>query len=335
MHQIELSLNDKTLPLIAKAMGNQCRLAIMALLDKKPMGINQLAQELHLSQPAVSQHVEILRKAGLVLFEHVKKDRYSLKHVRLCYDSIHLRLASPQMSEDIQVLRCDMPIGAFVNASIRAPCGMCDPAGYIKTRDYEQVFNHPERLKAQSLWLGSGYLEYRFPRDFPKGVEVLEVIFSAEISSEASLPIGHTECPSDITLWINNIEVGTWTCPGFFTGTRGRYTPDWLSLSSNQYGLLKTWYITLEGSRVDGTVLSDITPNDLNLFNHKYILVRVGHKSSAKNKNGIQLFGSHFGNYPQDLVFQIKYRPLSEGTPVPHQDASNEIIITDRKIRCQ
>ena len=313
MRQIELSLNDKNLPLIAKAMSNQCRLDIMALLGKKPMGINQLAQKLHLSQPAVSQHVEILRKAGLVVFEHVKEDRSSLKHALLCYDLINLRLASPQTAEDIQVLRYDMPVGAFVNASIHPPCGMSDSAGYIKIRDYEQVFNHPARLKAQCLLFGSGYLEYRFPRDFPKGVEVLEVIFSAEISSEAQLPIGHTECPSDITLWINNVEIGTWTCPEFFTGTRGRYTPNWVGLSNNQYGLLKTWYITREGSRVDGEVLSDITLNDLNLFKHKYIQVRIGRKSDAKNKNGIQLFGRNFGNYPQDLVFQIKYRQAQKG----------------------
>jgi predicted transcriptional regulator len=121
------------------------------------------------------------------------------------------------------------------------------------------------------------------------------------------LPVGQTECPSDITLWINDVEIGTWTCPGFFTGTRGRYTPAWLNISSNQYGLLKTWYINQEGSRIDGMKLSDVTPRKLRLFKHKFIRVRIGHKPDAANKNGITLFGRHFGNYPQDLILQVKY----------------------------
>jgi len=307
MEQLGFGVTDKRLLVIAKALGNKSRLAMLDLLGKKAMGIKDLAEALRLTQPAVSQHVEILRKAGLVKLELYKKERYSFKHVHLCYDKIQIDLSGARQSDDCKFIRCETPIGSFVDASIQPPCGMCDAAGIIKVRDHEQVFSHPDRWKAQKLWIASGYLEYRFPREFPKGSEVEELIFSAEISSEASLPVGHTECPSDITLWINGVEIGTWTCPGFFTGTRGRYTPDWVNITENQYGLLKTWRINSGGSRIDGLRLSDVVPGDLNLFRDKFIRVRIGHKPDAANKNGINLFGQKFGNYPQDLVLQVKY----------------------------
>jgi len=311
MEQVELSLADKRLPVVAKALGNKSRLAILALLGKKNLGIKEIARELHMTQPAVSQHVEILRRAGLVNLELFKTDRYSLKHVRPCYDEISFRIAGARQDDRLKVTRCETPIGSFTDASVLPPCGMCDENGPIEMRDHEQVFSHPGRWKAQKLWIAGGYLEYRFPREFPKGTEVEEIIFSAEISSEASLPVGHNECPSDMTLWINGVEIGTWTCPGFFTGTRGRYTPAWVNITDNQYGLLKTWYVTPRGSRIDGIKLSDVTPGDLHLFKEKFIRVRIGHKPGAANKNGINLFGRKFGNYAQDLVLQVKYRNMN------------------------
>jgi len=311
MEQIELAITDKKLSEVMKALGNKCRLAILALLDKKTMGIQDLARALRITQPAVSQHVEILRKAGLVKLEIFKRERYSLKYVYLCYDEIKIRLSGPRQSDDFKVARCEMPIGAFVDFSVRPPCGMCDASGPIQVVDREQIFAHPKRLDAQMLWIGQGYLEYNFPREFSQGVEVEEVLFSAEVSSNADLPVGQTECPSDITLWINGVEIGTWTCPGFFTGTRGRYTPSWVDISANQHGLLKTWYINPKGSRIDGMKLSDVTPRDLRLFKDKFIRVRIGHKPDAANKSGINLFGRHFGNYARDLVLQVKYRRKS------------------------
>lgn len=46
-----------------------------------------------------------------------------------------------------------------------------------------------------------------------------------EICSEA--PNHKDDWPSDITVWINNHEVGTWTSPSDFGGERGVLTPAW------------------------------------------------------------------------------------------------------------
>ncbi|GHV78648.1 hypothetical protein AGMMS49944_04390 [Spirochaetia bacterium] len=46
---------------------------------------------------------------------------------------------------------------------------------------------------------------------------------------------------SDITMWINTIEIGSWTSPGDFGDRRGMLTPSWWKLEGSQYGLLKHW----------------------------------------------------------------------------------------------
>jgi predicted transcriptional regulator len=38
------------------------------------------------------------------------------------------------------------------------------------------------------------------------------------------------------------------------------------------------------------------------------IPVRIGIKEGAANSGGINLFGSKFGNYPQDIVLRQHYR---------------------------
>ena len=44
-----------------------------------------------------------------------------------------------------------------------------------------------------------------------------------ELSSE--VPGTNLDWPSDITLWVNDIIVGTWTSPGDYGDKRGVYTP--------------------------------------------------------------------------------------------------------------
>ena len=62
-----------------------------------------------------------------------------------------------------------------------------------------------------------------------------------ELSSE--VPGTSADWPSDITLAVNGVDVGTWTSPGDFGDKRGVYTPDWWKLKGSQYGKLKNWRI--------------------------------------------------------------------------------------------
>jgi DNA-binding transcriptional ArsR family regulator len=49
------------------ALGDPTRREIFARLAERPRAVNELASELPVSRPAVSQHLKILKEAGLVL----------------------------------------------------------------------------------------------------------------------------------------------------------------------------------------------------------------------------------------------------------------------------
>jgi predicted transcriptional regulator len=113
--------------------------------------------------------------------------------------------------------------------------------------------------------------------------------------------------PSDITLWINGVELGYWTSPADFGGMRGKLTPSWQWASDTQYGLLKVWQVTAEGSQIDGMKVSEVTLADLKLHDSPFVEVRIGVKPDAQNVGGVNLFGAKFGNYPQDILLRIRY----------------------------
>ena len=49
-----------------EALGDPTRRAVFELLRKGPRAVGELAAELPVSRPAVSQHLRVLREAGLV-----------------------------------------------------------------------------------------------------------------------------------------------------------------------------------------------------------------------------------------------------------------------------
>lgn len=49
-----------------EALGDPTRLAIVTCLAERPRAVGELAQELPISRPAVSQHLKVLKDAGLV-----------------------------------------------------------------------------------------------------------------------------------------------------------------------------------------------------------------------------------------------------------------------------
>ena len=48
------------------ALGDPTRRAIFECLARQPMAVGQLAEELPVTRPAVSQHLKVLKQAGLV-----------------------------------------------------------------------------------------------------------------------------------------------------------------------------------------------------------------------------------------------------------------------------
>ncbi len=57
------------------ALGDPTRLAIVERLAERPRAVVELAQELPVSRPAVSQHLRVLKDAGLVVDQPVGNRR--------------------------------------------------------------------------------------------------------------------------------------------------------------------------------------------------------------------------------------------------------------------
>jgi DNA-binding transcriptional ArsR family regulator len=57
------------------ALGDPTRLAILERLVDRPLAVVDLARELPVSRPAVSQHLRVLKEAGLVIAQAVGNRR--------------------------------------------------------------------------------------------------------------------------------------------------------------------------------------------------------------------------------------------------------------------
>ncbi len=65
-------------------LGDPSRRAIIGLLSEGPLTVARLAREMPISRPAVSQHLKVLREAGIVRDEPQGRHRlYSIDAARL------------------------------------------------------------------------------------------------------------------------------------------------------------------------------------------------------------------------------------------------------------
>ena len=65
--RVSLPLVDAYLQAGLEALGDPTRMAIFQQLSSGPMPVNQLASMLPVTRPAVSQHLRVLKEAGLVV----------------------------------------------------------------------------------------------------------------------------------------------------------------------------------------------------------------------------------------------------------------------------
>jgi predicted transcriptional regulator len=311
-HRRILTLDNSTdsglLERVLKALDSANRIRILHYLSDRVASVNDIAMALELPTSTAALHIETLEEAGLIRSEFEPASRGLRKICARMYDRVVLDLPAHLQPRE-QAIELSMPIGAFVDCAAIPTCGLIGPKGIIGLLDDPASFYEPERTEAQLLWFRQGYVEYRFPNRLPPGAEPEGLRLSMELCSEA--PLYKLDWPSDITVWINGLEIGTWTSPGDFGGEPGRLTPDWWATRGTQYGLLKMWHVNESESEVDGLRLSRVTIDALKLMAQPFISVRIGIKPDASRIGGMNLFGSQFGNYPQDLVLRITYRSSS------------------------
>ncbi len=295
---------------VLRALSSPVRIRILRLLRRTgPLNVNQIAGALRLPQSTVATNVQVLEEAELIESETSKAAKGQQKICRARFDEIVIRLDDAEAQERDHRIEVAMPLGLYTSHHVAAPCGLCSTDGVIGLLDVPEYFLDPARMKAALLWFGRGFVEYKFPNNARiAGAEIEAVEFSMEISSE--VPGTNADWPSDISLWVNDVRVGTWTSPGDFGDRRGLYTPRWWKLEGSQYGRLVTWRVDAAGCSVDGTAVSAVTLAELDLARHHSIRLKVGIDDDARRPGGLNIFGRGFGNHDQDIVMRLHLRPV-------------------------
>ena len=303
MKHMNLSLSEPArLQKVAHALSNELRLKILSLLDERSMNVLELSQRLNMPISTVSNSITVLEEADLIRTERQSGVRGVSKLCSRKKDNITIQLAKTAKRE-LESFFYHMPIGAYSDFVVTPTCGLLSHERNIGENDNPATFYDPARFQAQLLWFQQGYVEYRFSSHALMEQEAQCLAIAFEACSEA--PNYRKDWPSDITVSINGVELGTWCCPGDFGGRQGRCTPEWWLPSSTQYGLLKRWKVMADGCYLDDVRISDVTLEQLHLTDKPYIAVRIGVKPDAVHQGGINLFGERFGDHNQAIVMRL------------------------------
>ncbi len=293
---------------VLKAFSSPARVKVLKLLHTKgAMNINDIARTLDQPQSSVSSNVQILEDAGLIRTETQRARKGNQKLCHTLFDEVLVMFKEDTAAANSDTVEVAMPLGLYTSCEVSAPCGLCSTEGIIGLLDVPDTFLDPGRMGAGLIWFTRGYVEYQFPNNTKlMSGQLASMEFSMELSSEA--PGTATNWPSDISVSVNKIDIGTWTSPGDYGDKRGVYTPAWWKLKGSQYGKLKAWRVTESGTFVDGVKISPVSLKDLGLDEHRSIRLRVGVHETAKHPGGINIFGRGFGNYDQDIVLRMTMR---------------------------
>lgn len=302
--------NTDELVLVAKALGSPMRIQILEFLQDKTANVSEIAQGLGIPRATADLHISVLADAGFLEFETLPAKRGVQKVCTRSHDIVVLHVPKAPSSELLDVVTTDMPIGNFVDYEIRAiesggTCGLVGENSLIGMIDDIASFHEPDRVNAQIIYFAAGYLEYRFPFRSQADRMPRSLTLTAELCSEAEGY--HLDWPSDIFVEINDVELGIWTSPADFGGTRGRRTPDWWPTGNSQFGLVPTWTTDTEGTTINGEKVSNVCIDDLNLGRHSFVKVRLGVRADAKNCGGLNLFGERAGNADQGIVLTLDF----------------------------
>lgn len=290
-----------------KALGSDIRIQILKiLLENNQMSMNQLANELNISNGALTGHIKKLEECGLISISNDSSGHGNQKLCSLIQDRILVEIEKP--IDLSNVYNTSIKVGQFSSHNVWPTCGMATSSFVIGELDDVRYFDHPDRFNADIMWFTKGYVEYVIPNLIPRNQKITQLSLSAEISSEA--PGIDNNWPSDISFYINDTLVGTWTSPGDYGDVRGMFTPEWWPQNWNQYGLLKLLVINHKGTFIDGLKISDVTTSELNLDYTSTIRFRIAVEEDSAHVGGLTIFGKSFGNYDQDIVVSINYAPL-------------------------
>lgn len=311
---LEISLNETNrLVNFCKALSTPLRVNILHVLNQfGPLNIQEIAEKLDSAPSTISINVKVMEEAGLIISDKTPAKNGSNKICSPIYLDIHIKMQSEAYTHEFpDLFEYEIPIGNFQRFDVWPSCGYLffdHDDKLIKNFhfDNKHAFLFPERIDAQLLWFRMGYVEYHIPIERLANSAFESIAFSLELCSEA--PGYNLNWKSDISMWINGHEIGTWVSPADYGGKQGLLTPNEWGVHSTQYGVLTDWRVDKDGSYINDLYLSGVNIDDLALGDDEVVKLRIGIKDTAENLGGINLFGDRFGNYPQNIKMRIQYR---------------------------
>jgi len=290
---------------ILKALGSEVRVRILEILQNQELNVTEISRKLGIPQSTATTSILFLEKAGLIDSHTANGVKGGQKVCTARHKEFLVTFNPPNNPIEDNMIEVEMPVGLFTSYDVSAPCGLCGRDSIIGYLDVPGTFFSPDRIKAALVWFEKGYVEYKFPNNAlyleKGGIKRLEL--SMEMSSEA--PGTNKKWLSDISVWINEKEIGVWTSPGDFGDRRGKFTPAFWKLEGSQYGILSTWEVTDKGTFIDQRQVSEINLGDLRINDHHSVKVRIGIAGNAKHAGGINIFGKGFGDYDQDIILRL------------------------------
>ena len=291
---------------IARALSVPERVRILQYLLAKNKNLSEIAEDLKMPISSVSRHIDVLAEAQLVFVNYQPGIKGHTKYCSQNVVSLSI-LLHPSADEEntTKEYSVEMPIGIFSHCHIKAPCGMAGKNETLGPYDDPSIFFSPERVNAECIWFDLGFISYNFPTYPLTYHSCSEISFSFEVCSETIYY--NNNWPSDITVYINNIEVGTFTSPGDFGGRRGHFTPEYWPITSTQFGALRKVTVNKKGVYIDNVLVNnEITFDDLHLYDGNSVKLTIGIKDDAQHKGGLNLFGKNFGDFPQSIIMTVK-----------------------------
>ena len=300
--RLDLS-DDEQIEKIGKAISDKVRRKIIKMSTEGSYSVMEIAERLNMPVSTVSFHLKILKEAGFIqiLPNPTKRGNEKIISQYISLVRMDFRLFHEQKT-NLKTL--EIPLGSYSDFRVDPPCALADSTGLLIGWDKPEAFYSTKRFNAQLLSFTKGYVEYKVPVFELEGNRLVGFALSLELCSEC--PMYNNDWKSDITFWLNDVELCTYHSMGDYGDRPGKNTPSFWPANASQYGMLKKIRVGENGTYLDETKVSDVTISDCNLSGI-LIKFRIGIKDDAKYAGGVNIFGHAFGDTDQNIIIELAY----------------------------